>query len=518
VIRTRTIHPRRAWILLAAITLAAVATVWIGRVPGTRVSQRVTQLTRLWTDPSFMNRFVFFTAASEMVRDHPVTGVGFESFALLYPRHRPIEGAAVPEDTVPSMVHNGYLQLAVTTGVPSLTLYLSLITSLVMRLMRTLRTRGHPRPGTDQERVIAAAFVGSVAGYLVQDLSGWPEISLSACFWTIAGLGVSYSTAGRSEEPWKIPALGRLLLGGLALAASLATGILAYDAFRLMRADRAFATASRLDVTRNWPNITTQLATALEIVGDDAHYLDEAGVLCLERLRASGERRAYDEGVALLERARSANAFDPYTLIHRIDLEAAALQVKIVQAPSASALAAVAAALDIDHNNSSVHESVARFELAAQRPSDALKAIEAARTLRPTRSGYRITEGDILRALGEKSRAIAAYRSELPLHPEPDEAWVAAGHKLVAALVESADYRSAVTEGLEFVTRLPRDATGQVLLGVAYRGLNDVESAKAAFAAALAIDPSSSTARRGHREAEQELERLRDVRGAPSPR
>ena len=513
--RTRTKGPRRAWMFFAALALAAVATVWLGRIPGTRVSQRITQLTRLRTDPSFMNRFVFFEAASAMVRDHPVTGVGFESFGLLYPRYRPVEGEAVPEDTVPSMVHNSYLQLAVTTGVCGLMLYLSLIAGVLVLLIRTARGPSPPGPGTERERVIAAAFVGAVAGYLVQDLSGWPEISLSAFFWTIAALAVSYSTDGRSEASSKIRGSGRPLLAGLAVAVSLATGVLAYCAFQDIRADRALATASRLDVTKNWPDISARLTTALDIAGHDAHYLDEAGVMYLRRFYAAGDDPTYRQAVVLFERAESIDPFDPYALIHRIDLEAAALRSGLVRTPSAPALAAVETALDLDANNSSVHEAVARFELAAGRPSNALKSIEIARTLRPTHSGYRIVEGDIRRALGEKSRAIDAYRSELPLHHTPDEAWVAAERKLVASLVESADYRSAVAEGLEFVKRLPGDATSYVLLGVAYRGLQDVESAKGAFAAALAIDPTSSAAQQGHREAEQQLERLRDTRGAP---
>jgi cytochrome c-type biogenesis protein CcmH/NrfG len=95
---------------------------------------------------------------------------------------------------------------------------------------------------------------------------------------------------------------------------------------------------------------------------------------------------------------------------------------------------------------------------------------------------------------------------------------VAAEHKLVAALVESADYRSAVAEGLELVKRAPQDATGHVLLGVAYRSLNDLAAAKGAFAAALAIDPGNSAAGQGHREAEQELQRLRDARARASSR
>jgi hypothetical protein len=35
-----------------------------------------------------MGRFVYFEAAGRMLRDHPLAGIGFESYALLYPRYR----------------------------------------------------------------------------------------------------------------------------------------------------------------------------------------------------------------------------------------------------------------------------------------------------------------------------------------------------------------------------------------------------------------------------------------------
>jgi O-antigen ligase/tetratricopeptide (TPR) repeat protein len=517
----RRMRPARTWLLIAAFAIAAAATVWAGRVPGTRVSQRVTQLTRLWTDPSFMNRFVFFRAASAMMRDYPVTGVGFESFALLYPRYRPVEGEAVPEDSVPSMVHNGYLQLAVTTGVPGLVLYLLLMAGVLTVLVRTLRTPPTLALGADRGHLIAAAFIAAVTGYLVQDLSGWPEISLSAFFWTIAGLAVSYST-GRSEESRTIAASGRSLLGGLALMASLATGVLAYISFQEIRADRALATVSRLDVSKNWPQIAAGLDTALAIAGNDAHYIHEAGILYLERLRTSGGRQTYENGVALIARAQSLNAFDPYTLIHRLDLDTAALQARIVQTPSSSAIAAAALAVDMDPNNASVHESVARFQLLAGRAPEALVAIETARALRPGRAGYRLLEGDILRAVGEPARAVEAYRSEAAMHRDADSVWVVAEHKWIAALADSGDYRAAAAAGEAFATRMPGDVTGHVLLGIAYVGLRDGRRGKAAFAAALAIDPDNRSARDGTVESDRliaggEEGRQGSVVGLPSP-
>ena len=84
-------------------------------------------MAELESDPSFTNRFVFYRAAAGMIRDHPIAGVGFESFGLMYPRYRPVEPEQLPADVIPSMVHDGYLQAAATTGIPGLILYVAFV-------------------------------------------------------------------------------------------------------------------------------------------------------------------------------------------------------------------------------------------------------------------------------------------------------------------------------------------------------------------------------------------------------
>jgi O-antigen ligase len=500
-------HRARLWIVAVAVALAVAGTVAIARVPGTRITQRIGLLARPWTDPSFVNRFVFFRAATAMARDHPVAGVGFESFGLLYPRYRPVEGESVPDDTMPSMVHNGYLQLAVTTGVPGLAIYLSLVGGVWLLSWRA-RAEAFSTDGTRDEGVIAAGLAGAIAGFLVQDLSGWPEVSSSAFFWTVAGAAVSFSSAG-TVASWRLLPARRRAAMAIAAAIALCFVALAADAGRDLRADRSIYSAQHLNVASEWPAVSRLVNETLDLVPRNARSLDEAGVLYLRRLHAAGEQRAYRDGAALLERAHARNPFDPYPMIHRIDIETAALHAGIVGAPSQEALEAATEAVALDPRNASVHESVARFELASRRPTEALAAIVAARTLRPAHRGYRIVEGDILRALGRPSEAIVAYRAEVLLHKSPDADWAAGERKLVASLVESGDYHSAVTEGLAFVQRGHGDAIGHVLLGAAYMGLHDLGSAKSAFDAALAIDPLNASARQGRLDVEQAIERAR---------
>src|SRR4029079_694886 len=132
-----------------------------------RVVQRASMFRNLAVDPSFADRFVMYRAAVGLLRDHPIVGVGLENFGLLYPRYRPIEPEVLPVDTIPTMVHNGYLQTATTSGLPGLFVYLVLIAAVVWVVWRN-------RPSADaSDAIMPMALLAAIASYLVQDLSGW---------------------------------------------------------------------------------------------------------------------------------------------------------------------------------------------------------------------------------------------------------------------------------------------------------------------------------------------------------
>jgi O-antigen ligase/tetratricopeptide (TPR) repeat protein len=478
--------------------------------PSTSVSRftvRLKQLAQLKTDPSFMNRFVFFDAAVHMLRDHPILGAGFESYGLLYPRYRPIEPEAVPIDALPTMVHNGYLQWAVTSGLPGLTLYLALVSSVLLRLWRSVRSRPARAMdlATPRELMIGWAFIGAIAGYLVQDLSGWEEISLSAFFWTLLGAAVSFCTSGSPARRWQ-PRLGWRLAGSVsAVAAAFALVALAFATLREIRADGLFFEVRSLDVSHDWLQIREQLTSALRLVPDDPYYEDAAGVWYLKRLHASGDTDAYARAATLLERAGTKNAFDPYILMHRIDLETAALQLKVAIGPSESTDRAVASVIEMDPNNARVHESVGKLRIAEGRTEDGLASIHAAEALRPNTPGFHMVEGDALRLLGERGRAIEMYRREAELSPPGAPDWVLAEHRLILVLAEAGRHEAAAAEAQLVVARMPADAVAHTLLGIAYVGMDAPEMARASFARALAIDPANAGARQGLAEAQERV-------------
>jgi O-antigen ligase len=445
------------WYLLAVCAVAAV--VAFSAVPMNRVVQRISMFRNLADDPSFADRFVMYRAAIGMIRDHPIAGVGLENFGLLYPRYRPIEPEVLPADTIPTMVHNGYLETATTTGIPGLVVYLLLIAAVIRVVWRD-----RPAP-LASDSLMPMAFLAAITSYLVQDLSGWLELSLSAFFWSVAGAAVAFATAQRDARPVSPSGGRRWLAIGAALAAVTATAAAGSHAFTELQADRLFHDSYGLDVAVEWPQIDARIQDGLNLVANDPYYVDSAGILVMRRFHEAPSRALYDRAAALFERARAANRFDPYILVNRIELDTEALTNKTIASSDAGeGERAARAALDLDPNNASVYRAVASFELAGGQSAQALAAIETARRLRPHQPQSYVVEGDVRRALSDRAAAAEAYRRAADLFARGGAEWINAERRLVVTLAEMGRYADAVQEGRRLLELAPNDELSKKLL------------------------------------------------------
>jgi O-antigen ligase len=455
-LRARGDRRLRAAAVAATALIAIAATVWVARVPGTRVTQRIALIARATTDPSFMNRFEYFAAALTVIRTRPMFGAGFESFGLLFPPLRPLESQTVDEDTIPTMVHNGYLDIAVWTGLPGLVIYVGLMVAIALALLDVIRTEIH-----DAERqALACGILGGLVAFWIQDLSGWHEVSSSVFFWAIAGLAVSLATkndqaASGPRRSWLVTAC-TVMIAGIAVLV-----------WRETYADARLARARRVGSASGWSEAKALIDEARPTVAGHASYLDRIAVIYLNRLRASPDPEAFRGASDVLRAAATANRFDPYIRIHRVDAETLALLSGLTRTVSADAIDAAAHAVELDPNNATVHETLARFYLVSQHPAQALEEIRASRSLRPGRAGLRLLEGDILRAVGDPTAALEAYRAELRLHPSGSALWIAAQQKVTASVIEAGDYTMALREAETLTGKAPADPMNQRLLDAA---------------------------------------------------
>ncbi len=314
-------------------------------------------------------------------------------------------------------------------------------------------------------------MLGALTAFWIQDLSGWQEISSSVFFWTLAGLAVclcGQRGADRAEERPRAAAGPR---GGavpiLAVACVVALAVCTWHVWREAAADARLAQAHRAGVAAGWREAKMLLEETRPLVNGDPWYLDRIAVVYLDRLRFAPDPDAYRAAREVLREAGAHSRFDPYILIHVVDAETLARLLGLTKTMSNEAVDAAVRAVELDPNNPTVHQTLARFQLASRRLTAALTEVHTARALRPNRPGLSLLEGDILRAAGDKRAALAAYRNEAAFHASANSTWITAQQKVTAAVIEAGDYQAAIREAEALVTRSPADPTSHRLLDAA---------------------------------------------------
>ncbi len=102
-----------------------------------------------------MSRFIIWEPAWRMFLEAPWLGVGAGIFFLAYPPYR-----EVADTSSGAHVHNDYLELAIETGIPGVTLFLLFLLAVGLLYRRAMR---HVEPGHDSRLEMSGLFAGLVA-------------------------------------------------------------------------------------------------------------------------------------------------------------------------------------------------------------------------------------------------------------------------------------------------------------------------------------------------------------------
>ncbi len=436
-------------------------------------------------------------AALNMIKDHPIVGIGFENFRIVYPHYRPPGEGELFQDVIPTMVHNGYLQTAVTNGIPALILYITFLFCIFVLLIETYK-----KTNDRKRRSLLIAFVASITGYLVQDMFGWLDIALSTFFWVVLGLAVS-SCAANNQKALLSSRKSNVVVVFVSLCAVILI-YLSVDATRKIFVDKLFWKSQSLKITTDWNQIEENIVRGLKVVPKDFYYEDMAGLFYLKRLNEVVEIDTYTKGVSIFENAISHNPFDPGVLIHRIDIETIALLKGIIK-ENTELETDVCNLLAMDKNNPSVYEAVAKLRVAENRYADALSTLHKAKILGEKEEGYYLLEGDIYRALKDDIKAINSYSKVVLVSEEKgfyNFQWKSAKYGIVFSLIDKGEFNEALHEIGDVIKHYPVDVYSYIVEGDIYGYMNNFEKAKESFQNALNIDPSNLFAKRGYQAAE----------------
>jgi putative inorganic carbon (HCO3(-)) transporter len=398
--RRRNVVRTAAAAVAAAALLAGVAvTAGVGPGAGVRASEIGTVQARLF----------YWAAATEIVQDHPLAGIGPGQFRGAYTPYRSVEAAVTrPFDAIDAP-HNVVLKLAAENGLVLAALYLAFVASVGWILLRGLISlRGEQR--------LALAGVGAAwLAYQAQSLVSIEVVPLAVVHYVTAGAVLSASGAApfalrpgasrRGEKKGRVAAVTvaamlvvvlPLLLRPVRADVAVGSGVRAVGAGAAAEARAAFDRARRLAPYE--PEYVFLAGRAFEQRQDAATALGYyAAAASLEpgnaryQLGATRTAAALQDAKRTLTYAEALLASDP----HNPELLAKVTQLRLSTGHLDPAAASAARLVEVRPQSPAAWVLAGQVAAAARRPGEARQAFETALRLDPGSTEAR----DALRAL-----------------------------------------------------------------------------------------------------------------------
>lgn len=136
------------------------------------------------------NRIFIWVRVLDLIKEKPLFGYGLETLDIVFTEKFHDEildmyGRLYPFDKA----HNEYLHIAVSTGIPSLMLYLCFISVVLYKTFVNVKRNPMIIP-----------FLGSIIGYLVQAFFNISVVSVAYIFWIFLGIIINFSLAAENEN------------------------------------------------------------------------------------------------------------------------------------------------------------------------------------------------------------------------------------------------------------------------------------------------------------------------------
>ena len=193
---------KRIGLLAAAISIAALSVISVNPLGETSANakDRLTALQDL-NDWSLQGHLGMWETAAEITLDDPLLGAGQDTYSVLFARNRDpdLRGFENMLPAQPVDPHNHYLSLAVSTGLPSLALYLALVSACILLAVRSIRS------GSAWKRPALLALLAAILAHLVTDLFTTADVTTNWLFWVFMGATIGVACA--AERPDETPAL-----------------------------------------------------------------------------------------------------------------------------------------------------------------------------------------------------------------------------------------------------------------------------------------------------------------------
>lgn len=165
-----------AIVFLAQSSNLALSHGLFGRMTGTYSADRPGETIMDKLDKSSRTRLIIWGGAKEMIRDHPLFGVGYGRFQREIGNYRPEVADMDP--------HNNFIKIAAEMGIPALAAFMLLLAVCFCKAYRL-----HSRESDPTLKALLLGYCGSVVGLLVANMFGsrLDSAEITTQFWAMTG-------------------------------------------------------------------------------------------------------------------------------------------------------------------------------------------------------------------------------------------------------------------------------------------------------------------------------------------
>ena len=146
-------------LLLLVVTGIIVGFMFLAFLPSSKFTQRVVRTFK--SGRPVGGRIFFWKGSLRIIRDYPITGLGWEGFGIVYPKYKPAKGRQLV-----CHAHNNFIDMAVDSGLLGLGIFIWLLVTIYkvgFHIFKELE-QGYFKG-------IAWGFLGSFTAFLIAGLS-----------------------------------------------------------------------------------------------------------------------------------------------------------------------------------------------------------------------------------------------------------------------------------------------------------------------------------------------------------
>lgn len=129
-------------------------------------------------------RIYIWQKTLKIIKEYPLVGIGPDNLRLIFNNYERLDDPSFHSFTIVDRVHNDFLEMAVSRGIPGLVFYLFILISFIYLFCKNFKNQS--------QKLLFASLGASMTAYLIQNQFSFSIIALSSLFWILGGCLVGF--------------------------------------------------------------------------------------------------------------------------------------------------------------------------------------------------------------------------------------------------------------------------------------------------------------------------------------